>query len=1007
MKDLARKNQSNSTRYWRSLEDLSSTKEFQEFPLPEGMSRRKFLSLMGASLALAGLAGCRRPVEKIIPYVIPPETFIPGSPQFYATTVPQGIGAVGVLVETHEGRPTKIEGNPQHPFSQGATNAFIQAEILNLYDPDRSRQVLYQGSPSSWNNFLETWKKLHSQYKLINGKGLAVLSPSFSSPTLARLKQQFHRTFPAAQWATYEPISDENIYKGLERITGQRTLPLPLFEKADVILSLDSDFLHMETHDIIAAKGFAQKRKLTSEKDAMNRLYMVESSFSVTGGMADHRLSVPSRDVPQFALALVKALAELGCQAPGCEGWPDPDETRCDQTWIKAVAKDLWSHRGGSIVVAGRRQPEWLHALVYTLNEALGNNGQTCHYHRPDHAALPDQNELIKLMQAIQEGDVSTLIILGGNPAYNTPADLDLARLLPTIPTTIHLGLYHDETARLATWHLPQAHFMESWGDAAALDGTLSVIQPQIAPLLSGRSVTEVLGSIVNGQSVKDYDLVRATWKAQLGTGNFAEQWQQVLHDGVYKTGGKRPARMSLKTPGLQRVQRSVLTNYSGPLSVNNLEIVFTASRSVYDGSYANNGWLQELPDPVTKLTWDNAALMSRRTAEALQVTNEELITLSYRGRSLTMPVWIVPGQADFSITVALGYGHTAAGGVSSGVGFNTYQLRTSLAPDADQGLAISRTGRTYPLASTQDHHGMDLESLAANTIQKRLPTLLREATLKEYREKPDFVDTYEDHPPLRSLWEERSYDQGNQWGMVIDLSQCTGCNACTLACQSENNIPVVGKEEVANGREMHWIRIDRYFRGNQDSPDMVYQPVSCQHCENAPCEQVCPVAATLHDKEGLNVMVYNRCVGTRYCANNCPYKVRRFNFYNYTKAMSELVQMAMNPDVTVRSRGVMEKCTFCIQRISRARIQAKEEHRNIQDGEVVAACQQVCPTEAIVFGDLNDPNSKVSQIKKQNRNYALLGELNTKPRLTYLARIRNPNPELASTSLIDPESHL
>ena len=1007
MKDPAPNSQANGTRYWRSLEELSSTKEFQEFPIPEGMSRRKFLSLMGASLALAGLAGCRRPVEKIIPYVIPPENFIPGNPRFYATNVPQGISAVGVLVETHEGRPTKIEGNPQHPFSQGATNAFIQAEILNLYDPDRSRQVLYQGAPSSWDNFLTTWKNLYTQYRLINGKGLAILSTSFSSPTLARLKEHFHRTFPAAQWATYDPISDENIYKGLERITGQRILPLPQFHKTDIILSFDSDFLHMETHDIAAAKGFAKKRKLTSEKDDMNRLYMVEPSFSVTGGMADHRLSVPSKDIPQFALALVKALAELDCKAPGWEAWPDPDQTRFDAEWIEAVARDLLSHRGSSVVVAGRRQPEWVHALVYTLNEALNNHGKTCLYYRPHHAALPDQNDLIKLVQTIQDGHISTLIILGGNPAYNTPADLDLARLLPTVPTTIHLGLHHNETGRLATWHIPQAHFMESWGDVAALDGTLGVVQPQIAPLLSGRSITEVLGSLVKGQSIKDYDLVRETWKTFLNAGDFEGQWQQVLHDGVHGTGSKRPARVSVKKSALQRAQRTVLPGSTGPLSTNNLEIVFAASRSVYDGSYANNTWLQELPDPVTKLTWDNAALMSRRTAETLNATSEDLITLSYRGRSLTMPVWIVPGQADFSITVALGYGHTAGGNVSSGVGFNTYQLRTSLAPDTDQGLIISKAEGTYPLASTQDHHGMDLETLAANTIQKRLPTLLREATLQEYQENPDFVDTFEDHPPLRSLWEERSYDEGNQWGMVIDLNQCTGCNACTLACQSENNIPVVGKEEVTNGREMHWIRVDRYFRGEEEAPDMVYQPVSCQHCENAPCEQVCPVAATLHDKEGLNVMVYNRCVGTRYCANNCPYKVRRFNFYNYTKAMSELVQMAMNPDVTVRSRGVMEKCTFCIQRISRARIQAKEEHREIEDGEVVAACQQVCPTEAIIFGNLNDPNSNVTQIKKQNRNYALLGELNTKPRLTYLARIRNPNPELAPVSLIDPESHL
>ena len=989
--------------YWRSLDQLADTDEFhhfveQEFPegaaeLNDPVSRRTFLSLMGASLALAGLAGCRRPVEKIIPYVIGQENIVPGIPKFYATTMPFGLENIGVLVENHEGRPTKLEGNPQHPASLGAANSFVQSAILNLYDPDRSQSLLKNGIASNWDRFIAHWRTTYFDFKDNKGEGLAILTEAFVSPTLSRLKSDFVRQFPKARWVTWDPISDENIYNGIKAATSKIYQPRFLLDKAKVILALDSDFLHMDTDAIANTKGFTEGRRVESENDSMNRLYVVEPGFTVTGGMADHRLNLSASQVLAFTLALAHELQRQGLKLPSGIELP-ATESSFNHKWIKAVAKDLLTHRGGNLIVAGRRQPTQVHALVLLLNSALGNTGKTIDYYQLKDSELPSTPALTSLVNDMKAGEIDYLIMLGGNPVYNAPADLDFTAALHKVANTVHLSSHVDETSQLTNWHIPNTHFLEAWGDATSLNGTRSIIQPQIEPLFGAISAVDLLSLLASAEKTNGYNEVQKTWQTILPALSFDKSWRRVLHDGILASAAKKSAPQISN-----RLLNNILnTNFkSTPPSVNNLEVSLTVSNASFDGRFANNGWLQEMPDPITKLTWDNAAVMNRKTAEALKVTNFDLIEIAANGRLLTAPVWIAPGQADFMISLALGYGRKSAGRIGTGVGVNAYGLRTSGCPYILSGASITKTNATYELACTQDHHGLDLEKLAADAIQDRLPVLYREATLDEYRKHPDFVSEVVEHPPLKSLWQEKKYDEGYQWGMTIDLNTCTGCNACSIACQSENNIPIVGKEEVAKGREMAWLRMDRYFSGPEESPEIVHQPLACQHCENAPCEQVCPVAATVHDAEGLNVMTYNRCVGTRYCANNCPYKVRRFNFFNYTKDTPDIVEMVMNPDVTVRSRGVMEKCSFCVQRISLARIGAKNENREIRDGEVQSACQQSCPADAIVFGNINDPNSRISQTKSQNRNYALLGELNTKPRLTYLAKLRNPNPELVS----------
>lgn len=1006
MSSLKNKEKVQATKYWRSYEQLAETPEFKKLlhrEFPEGASeftdpigRRKFMSLMGASMALAGLAGCRRPVEKIVPYVKAPEEIIPGVPKYYATTLTLATSAYGVLVESHEGRPTKIEGNELHPSTLGRANALLQAEILNLYDPDRSKFVLNAGARKTWDDFAAFWAGQYEKYTANGGAGLAVLAESFTSPTLFRLKKQFQRTFPKARWVTYESVSDENIHEGVRIATGKALLPKYHFDKASVVLSLDADFLQTESESIHNNKSFADSRRITSEHDSMSRLYVVEPVFSITGSMADHRLSLQARQIGAFTAALALELKKQGLRLD-TSGLADYAQHDFDKKWLAAVAEDLRSAAGKALVVAGRRQPAAVHALVYAINKALGAAGKTVSWYEPVDKTLPDRKATMALIDDMARGAVSTLFILGGNPAYDAPSASRFAAAMRKVENSIHLSSHVNETSSRATWHLPRTHGLEQWGDARATDGTVSVVQPLILPLYGAFSDIEVVNFLSTNTHETAHALVRKTMKKAVPATSTDKGWRKILHDGLAEKTG-----LSAKAPAVRAsaISRALSSQpfAKDKATEKNPELVFATSASVYDGRYANNGWLQELPDPVTKIAWDNAALMNRKTAEALGVANRQIITLARGDKSARFPVWILPGVAENTIVLEVGYGRTSSGRVGDNVGFDVSPLRTSDSWDFTTGVQVIASNESWMIANTQDH----------NVMEGR--PIVREATLEEYRHEPNFAPEMVEYPTvpgpdgkpkLFSLWEDHTYESGNQWGMSIDLNVCTGCNACTIACQSENNIPIVGKEQVHNGREMHWLRMDRYFvsedEESMDEPQMVHQPMGCQHCEMAPCEQVCPVAATVHDKEGLNVMTYNRCIGTRYCSNNCPYKVRRFNFFNFTKEMPEVVKMAMNPDVTIRFRGVMEKCTYCLQRINEAKIVAKREGRELKDGDVVTACQQTCPTDAIVFGNINDPESRVTKLKKQNRDYALLAELNIRPRTTYLAKIRNPNPALVS----------
>jgi len=947
--------------YWRSLDDLAETPQFREWlhrEFPEGASemlfsgsRRTLLKLMAASLGLAGLVACRRPEELILPASRGVEDLIPGNPLYYATAMTLGGRATGLMVEAHDGRPTKIEGNPVHPESQGAASVFAQASVLGLYDPDRSTSPLRDGTRSSWEEF-EGFVGEHFA-GLGSGKGLWIVSEPSSSVSLGVVREHLMGRYPEARWVEFDPVSREAEIAGAELAFGERLVPHWDFSQADVIFSLDADFLGVDSPGLNATRKFARRR----DPESMNRLYVAESQFSITGAMADHRFRTRSADIHGIALELLRTLEG--------EGEPTHD-------WTDAVARDLREHGGRSAVIAGPRQPAEVHALAYLVNEMLGNAGATLQFIEP---ATEPGDSIENLGTAMAAGEVTTLVMLGVNPAFAAPADLDFSANLDRVETTIHLGLEVDETGSDASWHLPMAHYLESWGDGRAVDGTVTIQQPLIQPLYGGKTSAEVLALVTGYPDQRAYDIVRNYWQ---DSGLGEREWRQAMRDGVVAG-----SAFELRTPVARREQ--VLAAAGTPPAAGGIEAVFVPSASVWDGRFANNGWLQELPDPMTKMTWDNAALMAPATATSLGVGTGDVVRLETAGRSIEMPVWVMPGQAEDSIALELGYGRKRCGRVGNGVGHDVYPLRSSSAQGFVTGVTVTATGRSYQLVSAQDHHSMEGRPL------------VREGTLEHYHEEPDFAQHAVHLPELESLYEHpRDYSEGYQWGIAVDLNACTGCNACVVACQAENNIPIVGKQEVARGREMHWIRLDRYFTGDEAEPQAVVQPVACHHCENAPCENVCPVAATAHSPDGLNEMTYNRCVGTRYCSNNCPYKVRRFNFLAWHQGIAETEKMVFNPDVTVRMRGVMEKCTYCVQRIREKEIEAKADgRREIRDGEIVTACQQTCPTGAIVFGNINDQNSKVSQLKREQRDYEMLAELNVKPRTSYLARLRNPNPEL------------
>ena len=1097
--------------FWKTFEELSETPDFQKFVDDEfpnratllSVDRRKFLTLGGAAFAMAGLSGCRfLPQMKAVPYVRAPEEMVPGKPLMYTSTLTRGGYGFGVLVESHEGRPTKIEGNPAHPASYGATDVWAQAEILGMYDPDRSQSVMSNNEIASWDQFLAIAHDTMKAQTAGGGSGIAILSETVTSPTLVGQRKSFLAKYPAAKWVEYEPATRDNIYQGTKLAFGRPLSPVYQMKGAKVIVSLDSDFLLTDgnnsnvvySRDFMSGRQIRTKGKSGVARPTMNRLYAFDTGYSLTGANADHRLPVKPSQVEGIARALYAAI-NGGTDTAAPAG--------VNRKVFDALVKDLKANVGAALMIPGDHQSAAVHALAHAINGLLGGIGKTVIYTAPIEFNPGNQiADLEALTASMNAGTVKALFILGGNPVYNAPADLGFAAAMNAkegttdkVPLRVRMGRYEDETTRYCHWHLPESHPLEAWGDARAFDGTASVVQPLIAPLYDSRSIIEIVAELT-GEPQPGYDIVHDKWTATAATPAVAAlSWETMLVKGVVSDTAL-PAVAVTPVSGLVAVLPAPAA--SPTLTNGQVEVAIRMDPSLYDGRYANNSWLQELPKPITTITWDNAAHMSPRTAVRLGIVREDnilapihdslltplhnsagesdarsvgdvngkkLVTLEVGGGKVTLPVWVLPGVPDDTITVHLGFGRTAAGKVGNDQGSDTYAIRTSIG----MGMAVASVSAVpgeYQISSTQAYHSLR----GINEDGNR--DIVQTATLEEYLEKHGVIAETQDvvyHAPevrafptnngtdtnftnpdgslgqdanldgskqasgstvqadsFRKQWEytdvTQSNDKGwqslypeysnkgyNAWAMGIDLTTCIGCNSCAIACQAENNIPTVGKEQVGKGRHMHWLRIDHYYAGpDLDNVESYFQPLACVHCEKAPCEPVCPVAATVHSHEGINQMVYNRCIGTRYCSNNCPYKVRRFNFLKWTAGIGgpttvnfdlPILKMLANPEVTVRGRGVMEKCTYCIQRINATRIESKKAEREIRDGEVVVACQQACPTQAISFGDINDPNSVVSQWRAEPHDYSLLSDLNTRPRTTYLSRIKNPNPEIATAA--------
>jgi molybdopterin-containing oxidoreductase family iron-sulfur binding subunit len=1066
-------------RYWRSLDELADTPEFKdwlhrEFPqgaseFEDGVSRRHFVKIMSASFALAGLgvmgAGCRRPEEKLEPFGQQPEGYVYGEPEYYATAMPTRTGAVPLVAKSYEGRPIKLEGNAKFPGSNGGTDRYAQASILDLYDPDRARRFTREGKTVSHDEALKFLDGFSARFTPTQGEGLAFLAESSNSPSRARLQNLIIQKYPRAKWFTYDAIDSDIHKRAATQAFGQPVRPVYHFDKAKVILSLDCDFLGGEDDAHNHIRQFAEGRK---PGEGMSRLYAVESLFTLTGANADHRLRVAASAVGNIAELISTWAAARRTSVP-------PPGTDFESQWAFNCANDLIKIGKEALVVAGQRQPIEVHLLAHAMNSALGAIGNTVTllpWLIKPLLGIAGSREAWDNLLTVESGSrsmaenvarfekdfgaIDALVILGGNPAYNSSLLQSIQALSAETksfhsPTVVRLGYYEDETSEKSDWNFPLAHYLESWGDATASDGTIVPIQPLIQPLFGSLTELEFLARIAGESRTSPYEIVRLTF-AELGWGpdGSSSYWPKFLFNGFLEGSAATPATL----PNDQFMAMPKLPQVSVPTK-DNLEVVFYRDAKMDDGRYANNGWMQELPDPITKLTWDNAVLVSRKTARELGVQNGDVVEITLNGRSVKGPIWTQPGMADYSLGLALGYGRERAGRVGTGVGFNAYKIFTG--KYIETGATLRKTGETYPLATTQHHWSMEGRPA------------VREANLQEFSKNPDFAnEMHGTEPPIVQPLYPNPLDEAkktalHQWGMALDLNACVGCGTCVIACQSENNIPIVGKDQVQRGREMHWIRIDRYYTADPakekpsdafqkddeqqfaewiDDVQAVNQPMLCQHCEAAPCENVCPVNATVHDQEGLNVMAYNRCIGTRYCANNCPYKVRRFNYLDYNKrpladlkgpfyptplthktdgkwdllswwknpdsGMREedewdLIKMVKNPDVTVRMRGVMEKCTYCTQRIEQAKIAQKvkagaSDNVRLKESEGTipkTACQQACPAGAIVFGDISDPGSSVSRLKAQQRNYSVLGDLLTKPRTTYLARIRNPNPAM------------
>jgi MoCo/4Fe-4S cofactor protein with predicted Tat translocation signal len=943
------------------LEEWSESPDFlpylhREFPehaseWNSGMSRRRFLQLMGASFAFAGLTACsRQPQEKIVPYVRRPEEIIPSRPVYYATTFSHRGYGKGVIVRTEMGRPTHIEGNPDHPASLGATDSFMQASILGLYDPDRS-QVIRQGQDiQTWDGFTQFARLRVQEHEKDQGAGLFLLTGKITSPSILDQLDRLQQKFPKLTWCEYESAAPVRARSG----SGKVAESIYDLSKADIIVSLDADFLTDGPANLNHIKAFSKRRRDPSND--FNRLYVVESAPSITGAKADQRWSLKPSAIASFAQELADAvLHQKPATTPG----------------LQQLLGELQGKVGKSVVIAGDYQPEIVHALAFQLNQALGNIGATVRYQEPPGSEMP-RLPLADFVTRLENGAASTLLIAGPNLEYELPVAFSSSDALARVPHSIHLGLYDNETGSLCGWHVPESHYLEAWGDVLAIDGTPSLIQPLIEPLYPGSaSLSEVISLLIDLPPQKGYDIVHRFWQGKLGADD--SLWNRSLNKGVVMN--VAPNALPIPIPVMEVASSPSVPTKAG----SDFEILFRPDASVDDGRYANNGWLQELPRPLTKLTWDNVAMISPNSAKLLSVKMGEVVQLTTDGGSISAPIWIQPGHADGCVSVTLGYGRTKIGEVANGVGFNANLLRSTALAWSLPSVRIERMDRMHELASTQHHFSMEGRGL------------IQVETLAEYKSDPKKAQEAQPDPPAReNLYPPHEY-KNHAWAMSIDLNTCVGCNACIVACQSENNIPVVGKDQVLKGREMHWLRVDRYFEGSPEDPDMHFQPVACMQCEDAPCEVVCPVGATVHSSEGLNDMVYNRCVGTRYCSNNCPYKVRRFNFLEYSDTKHPTIALQKNPDVTIRSRGVMEKCTYCVQRIESVRIDAQKEMRPIRDGEIITACQSACPAEAIVFGDINDPTSRVSKLKSLLRNYGLLADLNTHPRTTYLAKVTNP----------------
>jgi molybdopterin-containing oxidoreductase family iron-sulfur binding subunit len=1045
--------------YWRSAADLEKTPEFRELmarefgpnaqELASGEDRRTFIKLMGAGLALAGLAACRRwPDTLIVPFARGQADREAGVPVPYATCVEIAGIAWPVLAKSYDGRPIKLDGNPALPFAVGS-NSIVQARVLELYDPDRSRSLTKNGQASSWSAFASWCGEIATKYKSNGGAGLAVLCDESASPTLSDMKSRFTAAYPKASWNSWNALCHDNGVAASNAAFAGSFAAMRQIDAAKVILVLDADLFGCPVDGISNSYAWAKGRRIEesdASKQTQSRMYVAEQALTVTGMSADNRFALTRSDVAIFAARVAK---ELGI--PGTSALTDSPRAvelldEHDLEVFTQLVADLKAAGSSALVIAGSMQDPATIAIAAAINEKLGAVGTTVRY-----VAGPANGgaaEIKQLTDALVAGKVETLVMLGGNPVYDAPADLDFAGKLSKAKEIVHLSYYANETSKSSacTWHVPSAHSLECWSDGRAIEGSICVQQPLILPLLEaeqgGRNALEVLAALTGDDQTSSYEIVRRAHTKLSGLSGtaFDSWWRKNLDRGyVEGTANKTFATPTVKSAGISElcVAASVALMPRGTM-----ELAFAFDSKVFDGRFANLGWLQELPDPVTKITWDNALLVSPSTMRELGAISGDMMSVTLGSVSMNAAIWPVPGHADDCATIALGYGRgEVAGRIANGAGFNAYPLRST--SNLGGGKAtFTKVEGSYIFAHTQDHGVADalVKNVIDDGVQARLPSLVRETSLAHYQEHPDFARHVTHVAHKLSLWEETNLDGAKyRWAMTIDLSTCTGCSACVIACQAENNVPIVGKAMVARGREMHWIRVDRYFRGSDsDRPNgYAVQPLTCMHCENAPCEQVCPVAATLHDEQGINVMVYNRCIGTRYCSNNCPYKVRRFNFFDYqrrepareegflkvepdyyttmadsrypiNKTPEAWPRMQFNPDVTVRSRGVMEKCSFCMQRIQEAKIRSKNawakaggvdsgtDQWSIEDGTIVTACQQACPTQAIVFGDLNNAKSRVAKLVKSKLSYDLLEELNTKPRVKYLARVNNPGVDHA-----------